>query len=73
MVAAPVPPVGFPSTGVSGGGSDLVSLLVVGIVVIAAAAVWLVASWFSRRTLMPSGVEASAFIESESREPASVA
>jgi hypothetical protein len=51
----------------------LVSLLVVGIVVIAAAAVWLVASWFSRRTLMTTDVEASAFIESESREPASVA
>ena len=73
MAAGPIPPVGIPTTDVSGGGSDLVSLLVIGIVVIAATAVWLVASWFSRRTLMPSDVEASAFIESESREPASVA
>ena len=73
MAAGPIPPVGIPPTDVRGGGSDLVSLLVIGIVVIAATAVWLVASWFSRRTLMPSDVEASAFIESESREPASVA
>jgi hypothetical protein len=47
--------------------------LVIGIVVIAAAAVWLVASWLDRRTLIPSDVQASALIESESREPASVA
>jgi hypothetical protein len=70
---AAIPPVGIRPIDVGGGGSDLVSLLVVGIVVIAAAAVWLVASWFDRRTLRPRDVQASAFIESESREPASVA
>jgi len=73
MAAGAIPPVGIPPTDISGGGSDLVSLLAIGIVVIAAAAVWLVASWFSRRTLVPSDVEAPAFIESEVREPASVA
>jgi hypothetical protein len=47
--------------------------LVVGIVVIAAIAVWLLASWFDRRTLVARAVEASAVLESEGREPASVA
>jgi hypothetical protein len=72
MAAGPMPPGGIPPADVSGGGSDLISLLVVGIVVIAATAVWLLASWFDRRTLVPRDVEASAFIESEGREPASV-
>jgi len=70
---AAMPPVGIPPTDVGGGGSDLISLLVVGIVAIAAAAVWLTVSWFDRRTLIPNDLQPSDFVESESREPASVA
>jgi uncharacterized membrane protein len=73
MAAGAIPPVGIPPTDVGGGGSGLLSLLVVGIVVIAMAAVWLLASWFSRRTTISSDVQASAFIESDSHEPAAVA